>query len=196
MALSGVISASDPAGMQFRLPALTAVVVALVLPGAAQAADTCDGAQLIPDAGNATVVRHATLCLVNAERTDRGLGRLKPVASLEGVADDYAARMVRERFFDHSSPDGGTFLARIKRTSYLRGELRRWSVGENIAWGAGTRATPAQIVAAWMQSPGHRRNILDARYTELGLGVAVGSPRGGADHAAATYVNEFGARHR
>ena len=159
-------------------------------------ARSCAGRDLAPTAANVATVRSATLCLVNEERTSRGLGKLKTVKSLEAAADAYAKRMVRERFFEHTSPDGGTFLSRIKRTSYLRGSVKRWSVGENIAWGTGSRATPEGIVEAWMASAGHKRNILNARYTELGLGTAIGAPRSTADGPAATYVNEFGERHR
>jgi uncharacterized protein YkwD len=157
---------------------------------------SCPGRNLIPTAANVATVRSATLCLLNEQRSERKLGRLKRVTSLEGVASAYAKRMVRERFFEHTSPDGGTFLSRIKRTSYLRGKPRRWSVGENIAWGTGTRATPEGIVQAWMASPGHKRNILNAGYTELGLGTAIGAPQSIGDGPAATYVNEFGVRHR
>jgi uncharacterized protein YkwD len=79
---------------------------------------------------------------------------------------------------------------RIKRTNYLRG-ARGWTLGENLAWGTGSAATPARIVSAWMHSPGHRRNILDRRYREFGIGLALGAPTGGP---GATYVNEFGRR--
>jgi uncharacterized protein YkwD len=44
-------------------------------------------------------------------------------------------------------------VTRIKRTTYLRAGLKRWSVGENLAWGSGSRATREKIVAAWMRSP-------------------------------------------
>jgi len=110
---------------------------------------------------------------------------------------DAGSSPVRERFFEHTCPDGGTFVSRIKRSSYLRGNLKRWAVGENIAWGTSDRSSPGKIVRAWMRSPGHRRNILDRRFDELGLGIALGAPKRGADHAsAATYVNEFGQRRR
>ncbi len=159
-------------------------------------AERCPGSDLVPTPPNLGAVRVATTCLVNAERTKRGLKALKPTSSLQSVARAYARRMVRESFFEHTSPDGGTFISRIKRTSYLRGTLRRWSVGENIAWGTGELATPQRIVKAWMESPGHRRNILTASFTELGMGVAAGSPVAGSDGQGATYVNEFGERRR
>lgn len=200
LALPGAAQAAEPAPLD--LPCIDAVVtVSCEQPTPApqpqpQPARSCSGRDLAPTTANVASVRGATLCLVNEERTSRGLGKLKPVTSLETAASAYAKRMVRERFFEHTSPDGGTFLSRIKRTSYLRGKVRRWSVGENIAWGTGTRATPEGIVRAWMASPGHKRNILNARYTELGLGTAIGAPESTGDGLAATYVNEFGVRHR
>lgn len=186
---------------------LVGLAVALVVAssglGAAQAdaagssAAACEGHDLVPGAENLTAIREATLCLVNAERTERGLGELEPVAVLHTVAAAYAKRMVRERFFGHTSPDGGTVVSRVKRTKYLRGGLRRWSLGENLAWGTGQLATPAKVVISWMRSPSHRRNILTARFTELGLGVSTGAPFAtGGDRAAATYVNAFGERRR
>ena len=187
-----------------RLPVsfvAAALTGALALPGAAQAqgpgsADGCAGRTTVPTPETVAVTRAATLCLINEERASRGLGKLKPVPALESVASAYAKRMVRQRFFEHTAPDGSTFLTRIKRTTYLRGALRRWSVGENIAWGTGRLATPEGIVKAWMGSPGHRRNILNRSFHELGLGVALGAPQAGTSGSAATYVNEFGERRR
>lgn len=183
--------------MRLRPTLLVAsVLAALAAPAAAQAATPCTGASLQPTPENVSQVRAATLCLVNRERSERGLHRLSSVPALQAVATSYAHRMVRERFFDHTAPDGDTFVSRVKRTSYLHDGVKRWSVGENIAWGSGELAAPAEIVKAWMHSPGHRRNILDAGFTELGLGVAVGAPRAGQGTDAGTYVNEFGTRRR
>ena len=65
-----------------------------------------------------------------------------------------------------------------------------WSAGENIAWGQGDLSTPRSIVAAWMASPGHRANILNGEYTQIGLGLAPGSP---VDATwGATYTTDFG----
>jgi len=162
-----------------------------------QPAQACPGSDLRPNAANLVAVRNATHCLINKERTSRGLRSLKQIGTLRSVANSFAKRMVRERFFAHTSPDGGTFLSRIKRTSYLRGNLRRWLVGENLAWGSGELGTPERIVRSWMGSPAHRRNILTPRFTEHGLGIALGSPKGGTSDAnGATYADEFGERRR
>jgi uncharacterized protein YkwD len=181
--------------LRFLLPTLAtaAAVTTLTLPASSLAASTCGGATLKPSAANAAVIHRATLCLLNRQRASHGLPRLREQRSLANAAQSYAQLMVRQRFFDHVSPGGSTMTQRIKNTSYLRG-ARGWTLGENLAWGAGTSATPARIVNAWMHSAGHRRNILDGRFREIGIGVAAGAPTG--TPAGATYVNEFGSRQR
>lgn len=154
----------------------------------------CKDLNLRPDADNLERIRRSTLCLLNRERTRRGRTKLKVHSTLGRVADGYADQMVREQFFDHISPAGTTMLARIRSTSYLSGDLARWSVGENLAWGTGALSTPSRTVKAWMASPGHRRNILKSSYREIGIGLALGVPDD-ADRGA-TYVTEFGQRVR
>jgi uncharacterized protein YkwD len=171
------------------LLALAAVAALLALPASSHAA-ACRGANLAPSAQHAAQMRQATLCLLNRQRARHGLPRLRAQRALSHAAARYARQMVRHRFFDHVSPAGSTMAQRIKRTNYLR-DTRGWSLGENLAWGAGSRATPRQIVAAWMRSAGHRRNILSGGFREVGVGIAMGAPTGGA---GATYVNEFGRR--
>jgi uncharacterized protein YkwD len=164
------------------------------VPADKPAKGACKDADLVPAATNLSRIRTATLCLLNKERTKRGRRKLRSQGTLAGVARRYAGQMVREGFFDHVSPGGSTMLARIKATAYLRGDLARWSVGENLAWATSRLATPKRTVRAWMDSPGHRRNILDRSYAEIGIGVVTGIPTG--DAAGATYVTEFGLRVR
>ncbi len=182
-----------------RVP-LALLTTLLALLGAAPAAVAgasarCPGATVSPSQASPSAVRGATLCLLNRERARRGLGKLRTHRSLQAAASRYAGRMSRQDFFAHVAPDGSSMVDRIRRTAYLRGSVRRWTVGENLAWGAGARATPRQTVAAWMASPGHRANILSRGFAEIGIGVTLGAPvRGHAD--AATYVTNFGTRVR
>ena len=85
--------------------------------------------------------------------------------------------MARGRFFSHTSPGGATFVDRIRGTGYLAG-ARSWAIGENIAYGSGSRSSPRSIGRAWMNSPGHRANILSSNYREIGIGLAIGTPVG------------------
>ena len=65
-----------------------------------------------------------------------------------------------------------------------------WSAGENIAWGSGSLGTPASIVDGWMHSAGHRANILNGAFTQIGIGVAGGAPQAGIDDGG-TYATDF-----
>lgn len=133
-------------------------------------------------------VRDATLCLMNAERTSRGLKALKLNAKLGKAANTKAADMVRRRYFAHDTPDGKKFTAAIQAAGYTKG-ARRWSVGENLGWGSGSRAAPAEMVKSWLGSPPHRANLLSRKWSEVGIGLSLGTPKGGD---GATYATEFG----
>lgn len=176
--------------LRFLLPALALAATLLAFPAVSGAATACRGANLKPSPAHAGQVRQATLCLLNRQRIRYGLPRLREHRSLTHAARKYARLMVDNHFFDHVSPAGTTMAQRVKRTNYLK-RTRSWALGENIAWGSGGAATPAQIVNAWMHSAGHRANILNRRFREIGVGVALGAPTGGT---GATYVNEFGLR--
>jgi uncharacterized protein YkwD len=179
--------------LRLLLPVVATLAIALVFPAPSLAARHCPGARDRPTTTDARTVRRATLCLLNRQRAAHHLPRLTEHRSLRHAATKYARLMVRESFFDHVSPGGSTLAQRIKRTKYLRG-VRGWSLGENLAWGTGSYTTPAEIVEAWMHSPGHRRNILDRAFREIGIGIADAAPTGPRG-SGATYVNEFGRRH-
>jgi uncharacterized protein YkwD len=158
------------------------------------ASERCVSADAMPGQTAVEDLRAATLCLMNAERTARGLGRLQSEPLLGRVAAGYARQMVRGQFFDHTSPAGSTMLARIKATSYLR-DVTSWSVGENLAWGTGALATPRAMVRAWMQSAEHRANLLDRHFADVGIGVAAGAPVAlEPGELGGTYVTDFGRR--
>jgi uncharacterized protein YkwD len=108
--------------------------------------------------------------LVNQQRAARGLQPLARVGALDRCAQDYAVRMAREGFFAHTAPDGSTPDDRIAATGY---QAQGW--GENIA--AGQQSADA-VMQAWMNSPGHAANILNANFTQIGIGVAAGGNYG------------------
>ena len=130
----------------------------------------------------------STLCHINAQRTAHGLRPLQSDARLERAARRHSQDMVDNRYFAHESRSGARFSARIARTGWMNGRAR-WSVGENIAWGTGKQAAPQAIVAAWMRSAGHRKNILSSRFRVIGVGIVRGAPVGGG---GATYTTDFG----
>lgn len=177
--------------------AITLAGIASALCGAAvpaSASASCANTDLQPAAGNMPQVRRATICMLNVQRSRHHLHKLRANGALRGVAQRYSRLMVLLHFFDHVAPGGSTFVQRIEQSSYLHG-YRGWSLGENLAWGGGELSTPRQIVKAWMHSPGHRANILNGTYRDIGVGIASGVPVLGGG-AGATYVNEFGQRRR
>ncbi len=111
--------------------------------------------------------RAEILALVNAERLRAGLNPVVSSVTLTRQATRYACEMIQYDFFDHVNPVTGSTLGdRAREFGY-----DFYVVGENL--GAG-QATPQQVFRDWMNSPGHRRNVLDPRFVELGVGVAVG----------------------
>jgi uncharacterized protein YkwD len=170
--------------------ALTAGAPANALADCGAAADRNPGS---PGA-SPTAANSATLCLLNVERGRYQKKRLRSNDKLALAADGHARDMVQNHYFSHDAPSGQNFVERIKATHYIpRGSS--WALGENLAWGEQSRATPRQIVGAWMASPPHRANILTADFGEIGIAVVPGGPVPGVSNAA-TYATEFGTVHR
>jgi uncharacterized protein YkwD len=156
----------------------------------ARAAQDCPNADLVPNAGNLAAIRAAILCLHNQVRADRGLAQLDTDATLRKVANGHSSDMVAGDYFDHTTPGGVTMVDRIKGSGYVRPN-RGWMIGENLEWGTGSLATPRGAMKAWMNSPEHRANILQRGYRELGVGIALGTPKAGLS-GGATYTVDFG----
>jgi uncharacterized protein YkwD len=147
----------------------------------------CPHALTPPARGNLAEIREATLCLLNRERAHEGLPALRRDERLELASQRHSEDMARRRFFAHENPSGAIPARRMRRAGYAARV-----VGENLAWGEGDRATPEHIVVGWMNSPGHRRNILEADYREIGVGVTPGAPQPLAGRRAAIYTTDFG----
>ena len=172
---------------RLTLPAAVAAVAALAVAPQAASARDCHNTGSDPNEVSLHKVQTATLCLVNNARRHSGLPRLHENHRLDSSSMRYARAMARHDFFEH-----GDFLGRIKRSNYLSG-AGAWTVGENIAWGAGPYATPKGIFRMWMDSPPHRANILSRHFHEIGIGIARGAPRDGVS-GGATYATDFGSR--
>lgn len=176
--------------------ALSAVVLCLPAATAGAQSASCANTAITPSPSNMPVVRTAILCLLNVQRANHRMLSLHSNPSLGHAAANYSMAMVRGGFFDHVSPSGSTLVSRIHRTTYLVG-ARAWALGENIAYGTGPDASPRSIVSMWMRSAGHRANILNPQYRDIGIGAALGAPVevSGASNAA-TYTTDFGERSR
>jgi uncharacterized protein YkwD len=172
-----------------RTLCIVAACVACVL-GPAATASACAGARSRPTKATPQRAVRATVCLINAARSQHGLGALRSKAKLRRAAVAHSRDMVSHGFFSHDSPTGSTPKQRVDRTGYLTG-AHAWAVGETIAWGSGRMASPRAIVTEWLHSAGHRAILLDGRYRDLGIGIAMGAPSG---HGGATFTGDFGAR--
>lgn len=150
----------------------------------------CPNPSLAPAPESLGAVAEATLCLLNGERADHGLAPLAVNEQLGTAASAFAQDLVAGSYFSHTGRDGSDVLDRIERAGYIEDD-RGWRVGENLAWGTGALATPSSIMQAWMNSPGHRENILNPSYREIGIGVVAGNPAH-TDGTGATYATEFG----
>jgi uncharacterized protein YkwD len=162
------------AGAILACAALAAPRAGAWTPGAA-VAGTCPGADVFPTAKDFALARSSMVCLMNRDRTARGLRRLAVRPTLNVAAARHSRDMVRRQYFAHESPTGGTLLSRVRAAGYLRG-ARSYTLGENIAWGTGYLATPARIHQSLMNSPGHRANILRGAFRNVGVGLASGVP--------------------
>jgi uncharacterized protein YkwD len=150
-----------------------AALAALFLSSAAPAGDA-----FVARESNATV-RERVVELVNAARSrGRRCGRerfpaappLRVSRDLNDAAADHARDMARRKYFEHQGRDGSQPRDRVLRAGY---ESRL--TGENIALGP---ESAEEVVAGWLDSPGHCANIMDARFRDIGVGVATGRGRG------------------
>jgi uncharacterized protein YkwD len=107
------------------------------------------------------------LRLVNEERAAEGLSTLK-----EGSAALYEAALIRAEecleLFSHTRPSGKSCFTAVDECG-----VKYWKVGENLAAG---QETPEEVVEAWMDSPGHRENIMMKEYTHLSTGIIYRDP--------------------
>ncbi len=173
------------------VPATTAAEGKRKAPAEAQAAQECADADLEATNENLGRIRAAILCLHNQIRAENDLPALRESKRLRKAALGHSKDMVKDGFFEHTTPEGVTMVDRILKAKYV-GEDEGWVLGENLAWGTGSLGTPRGAVDAWMDSPGHRANVLKKAYREMGVGVVAGVPV--SDAAGATYTVDFGAR--
>jgi uncharacterized protein YkwD len=183
-----------------RLSLVAALLGAvLVFAGAAGAADDPYGAMLAPagtcgaaddqsllDQGTAQLVM---TCLTNYARAQSGLKPLQLNAALSAAGNAKLGADVSCGVFSHE-PCGKPFDSVF--ATYLQGATS-FQIGENIAWGTGSYATPRQIMLAWLHSAGHRENILTAAFTEVGIGYLPNETFLGYA-GAALWSQQFGTR--
>jgi len=173
------------------IAAVVAGVLAAPAPVAAQKALPCQGGGVQPETVAPEAFGDTVLCLLNRERAKRGEKPLRMDSRLGEAADGHSASMRSRSYFSHDDPSGEGFDDRIIATGYTQG-ARRWLIGENIAWGSDELGTPGALVNAWMHSPPHRANILEAKYRQIGVGVVWGTPDDSGAPDAAIITTDFG----
>jgi uncharacterized protein YkwD len=104
---------------------------------------------------------------VNSLRQSHGLVPLRLSSKLGLAARQHSTEMAARGYFSHSSADGSRFDRRIGRF-YPMGMRRYWSVGENLLWSS-PDVSAADALHMWLDSPEHRKNMLTARWREIGI---------------------------
>jgi uncharacterized protein YkwD len=134
------------------------------------------------------------LVALNEARVARGLRPLTQSDGLEGAAVAHSRSMLEDGFFAHESRDGSPFTKRV-RAFYPSSGYQAWRAGENLIFSTAELRAGAAI-QAWLASPGHRRNMLDPDWREVGVGSLHARTAGGTFHGTATWVItvDFGAR--
>jgi uncharacterized protein YkwD len=145
--------------------------------------------------GAAPTVRDV-LVQINAQRTRRGLRPLRLARPLNAAADQHTREMGTEGYFSHDSADGTSFWQRIRRFYPCTG-YSSCMAGENILWAsAGIEA--AEAVRLWMHSTGHRRNILNRGWRDIGISSRSFEAAPGTFHGLDVTIitTDFGTRAR
>ncbi len=134
----------------------------------------------VPSEGNLTV--NGIILATNKERVQHSDKALTESRKLDASAQVKANDILTRQYFEHTAPDGKTVsdLVVVQGYTYIK-------IGENLA--LGDFKSDTDVVTAWMNSPSHRANILDAAFTEIGVGVAHGMYQG---HIVYVAVQHFG----
>ncbi len=162
--------------------------VALVLAGSPSAASA-------PGQRDAAL-EQGILRELNRVRVAHGLAALQPSAALRSAALYQSRSLLAQGVFAHDTPGGGAFSERLRRFYPVAGATS-WVVGENLLWST-AGITPAEAVKLWLESPAHRKVMLDASWRELGVAAVLAPDAPGvfarADGPVVVVTVDFGAR--
>jgi uncharacterized protein YkwD len=172
-------------------PSTPAPAKSVAAPGTATPV-VCTGTDLIPTSGNLALVETATVCLINQQRVHAGLAPLVETSALDSTAQGHSNDMVSKDYFSTVLPTGADPSKRAA-TARFATPADLFNLGETIAAGSGSLATPAVTVAKMMTSTDASSNpILDPSFREIGSGIAAGVPALlGLGSQGATYTEDF-----
>jgi uncharacterized protein YkwD len=141
-------------------------------------------------------LERAVLAAINDVRVRRRLPPLRAAPGLRLAAAAHSAEMARLGYFEHESANGTHFWRRIRRFYPARG-YRQWQVGENLA-ASSPRLSAHEAVSDWLQSPGHRANLLDRGWREVGVAAVFEGAAPGEFEGEPTVIVtvDFGYRRR
>ncbi len=174
-ATAGTPSAGSPSAKPTATATRTATRTAAPTPTRTTAAPTTPVTRVAPHTATpstskatdaVTAARAQILTLVNQQRATAGCKPLTASSSLNTLAQNFSDEMAARGFFDHTDPDGNDPWDRAAKLGISN------LGGENIAMG---QPDAQAVMDAWMNSPGHRANILNCQYTTLGVGIHFGS---------------------
>jgi uncharacterized protein YkwD len=112
-----------------------------------------------------TLMEDEVTSLINKERGKAGCGTVKTDERMRAAGRAHSADMAKNNYFSHTGRDGSSFVDRLARAGYPK----EGAAGENIAYGYGSAQA---VVTGWMNSPDHRRNILNCSSKSTGVGLA------------------------
>lgn len=142
--------------------ALLIVVVLVLAPGV----DAASAVQTTPMPS----LQEALLREINSTRANHGLSQLSLSPALQSAARAHTGAMLADGFFAHESADGTSMSTRLKQ-HYRAGGYAYWSVAENLLE-ANYVISAHEAVRLWLQSPGHRRNLLTPNFRQVGIAAA------------------------
>ena len=174
--------------------ALRVVALALAVVGLSVAVAPA-GATAKHPATALSTLEQGVLSDINALRREHGLAPLRLSARLGAAARQHSEEMAARGYFSHDSANGSSFDKRIARF-YPIGGSHYWSVGENLLWSS-PDVDAGGALDMWWNSPEHRKNMLTARWREIGLSAvhvpAAPGTYGGREVTIVT--TDFGVRH-
>lgn len=136
------------------------------------------------------------LNLHNKTRADQRLPLLCVHSKLTKAARVHSQEMLDKDYFSHDSYNGETSEERLKRFGYTPKGYSYYTIGENIAWGNGSYGSPDSTFKNWMNSSGHKANILNKNFRQIGIGARRGTfdYKGTAYTGTTMYTVDFGTR--
>jgi len=152
------------------------------------------GSDLFKAENALAALKQEVIDLTNAERQKAGLSALKHNSYLESSAQAHSDDMQQRDYFQHDTPEGKTPTERIKGSGYLH-EFdqcncnKSYAVGENLGKG---QTTAKQAIENWMNSPEHKANILNEKFSEIGIGITEITEQNNGNFQGYFWVQNFG----